>query len=234
MTTKIDFLFYSPDIVPQQALNANDSLHCIRVLRKSKGDTLHVTDGVGNLFKVVVTDANVKACKFEIVEKTEFQPPARKVHLAICPTKNADRMEYLVEKCTEIGVESIHFVLSQNTYPKKVNMERMNKIAASAMKQSLKVFLPQLFEPMPFSKFISSQIQPFSQFIAHLSDFSTDITRVPMQGEMLVLIGPEGDFSKAEIDLAVENNYKAVFMGQSRLRTETAGVLAVSMLNLLP
>jgi 16S rRNA (uracil1498-N3)-methyltransferase len=235
MISKIDFLFYSPEIKETSALDTNDSAHVVRVLRKSKGDVIFVTDGLGTLFKTQIIEDHPKKCKIQIIDEQFYDDSLkRKVHLAICPTKNADRIENLVEKCVEIGIHSIQFILSKNTYPKKVNIERMNKIAVSAMKQSLKLHLPSIQEPIKFEKFISQNHQNVKKFIAHLNQDAVNIVETKMEKEMLILVGPEGDFSKEELESAISAGFQTVFMGDSRLRTETAGVLAVSLLNLLP
>lgn len=234
MNQKINFLFFGPDIKTTSSLDPIDAVHCVRVLRKTSGDVIHVTDGLGALYVCEIISDNPKNCKIRIVEEIQdYNPINRKIHLAICPTKSADRMEYFVEKSVEIGVSSIQFVLSQNTYPKKVNLERMNKIAISAMKQSIKTHKPSIFEPLKFEKFISSSLNIKSKFIAHLDFEAKNITSFKMEDEVLMLIGPEGDFTKEEIHLAKNNNFEAIYMGKSRLRTETAGIVAVSLLNLL-
>jgi 16S rRNA (uracil1498-N3)-methyltransferase len=232
--TKIDFLFYCPDILKSPFLGSSDSLHCVKVLRKKEGDFIFVTNGQGSLFTCAIEVANTKACKLNIVEQMDSQLPSRQVHIAICPTKNSDRIEYFIEKSVEIGVSSIYFVFSTNTYPKKMNMERMNKIAVSAMKQSLKTFLPVLHEPIKFEKFISSTLNNGTKYIAHLDQQSVALVSQNMSEDMLLLIGPEGDFTIEEILKAEHNGFKKVSMGTSRLRTETAGIVAVSLLNLLP
>ncbi len=234
MNQKIDFLFFGSEIKTTSSLDPIDSVHCVRVLRKLKGDVIHVTDGLGTLFVCEIVSDNPKNCKIRIIEEiSNYNPNNRKIHLAICPTKSGDRIEYFVEKSVEIGISTIQFVISQNTYPKKVNLERMNKIAISAMKQSVKTYKPLIFEPLKFEKFISNSQNISSKFIAHLDLDAKNLTSFKMEDEVLMLIGPEGDFTKEEIQIAKNNDFEAIYMGKSRLRTETAGIVAVSLLNLL-
>lgn len=227
-------LFYSPDIEESLCLDENDSKHCIKVLRKTKGDLICVVDGKGGFFDCIITDPHPKKCLLTIVkEQKAFQKPGRSIHIAICPTKNADRIEYFVEKSVEIGVSALSFLKTTNSVQKKVNTDRITKIAVSAMKQSIKAYLPEIHEIEDFKRFVTAD-RPGQKFIAHLNDFSMPVQNKNIGKEVILLIGPEGDFSPEEIRLAIENGYEPVTMGHSRLRTETAGVVGVSILNLLP
>ncbi|MCP9769817.1 16S rRNA (uracil(1498)-N(3))-methyltransferase [Lacihabitans sp. LS3-19] len=231
--TKIDFLFYCPDIEKNRCLDLADSMHVAKVLRKKQGDIIQITDGVGGWYRCAVSDPNPKACKFEILEEQkEYNKAKREIYIAICPTKNADRIEYFIEKSIEIGVSGIFFLKTQNTYPKKINNERFRKIAISAMKQSLKAYLPFLSELILFSDFLKKHSEFEQKVIAHLANDAEDIISLDIKDKILVLIGPEGDFSTSEIQMAKESGFKNITLGQNRLRTETAGVLAASILNL--
>lgn len=229
---KIDFLFYSPDVENTKALDSIESLHAVKVLRKKQGDLIQVTDGKGGWFHCEITQPNPKSCEVRILSSEyEYQKPQREIYLAICPTKNSDRIEYFLEKSTEIGISGVFFLKTQNTYPKRINLERLEKIVVSAMKQSLKAYKPVLSELTDFKKFIKENISFENKSIAHLAENSEDIIEMPMSEKMLVLIGPEGDFSKEELELAHTSGFKNITLGKSRLRTETAGVFAVTVLN---
>jgi len=226
-------LFYSPDIQKSLYLDENDSKHCIRVLRKEKGDTIHVVDGKGNFYDCLIADPNPKKCQLSISGvQEEFQKPSRKIHVAICPTKNADRIEYFVEKSVEIGISTLSFIKTTNSVQRKVNLDRITKIAVSAMKQSIKAYLPEIHEITDFGRFIAGDLKG-QKLIAHLNDFSEPIQNKTIEQEVILLIGPEGDFTPEEIGLAIEKGFNPVSLGHSRLRTETAGVVGVSVLNLL-
>lgn len=232
MGSKIDFLFYSPHVEKTLALDQVESLHAIKVLRKKQGDLIQVTDGKGGWFSCEITHPDPKSCKVSIRSvEYGYNRPAREIYIAISPTKNSDRIEYFLEKSIEIGVSGVYLIKTQNTYPKKINLERLEKIAVSAMKQSLKAYRPELSGLIDFKDFIRESSPFESKFIAHLNENSEDIIEAPLSGKVLVLIGPEGDFSKEELQMAAENGFKTVTLGRSRLRTETAGVFAVSILN---
>lgn len=232
MGSKIDFLFYSPDVEKTLALDQVESLHAVKVLRKRQGDLIQVTDGKGGWFSCEITRPDPKSCGV-VIRSAEYayHRPEREIYIAISPTKNSDRIEYFLEKSIEIGVSGVYFIKTQNTYPKKINLERLEKIAVSAMKQSLKAYKPVLSGLTGFKEFIKETASFGSKFIAHLNDVSGDIIDVPLSDKMLVLIGPEGDFSKEELQIASENGFQTLTLGKSRLRTETAGVFAVSVLN---
>lgn len=233
-STKIDFLFYSPDIEKTKSLDSVDSLHAVKVLRKKQGDIIQVTDGIGGWYRCSISDPNPKVCKLVILDfEKDYKAPKRRVFVGISPTKNADRIEYFIEKGVEIGISGIFFIKTQNTYPKKVNIERFRKIAISGMKQSLKAYLPEMREMVSFDSFMKESKSFSQKLIAHLDDESTDIISTNLENDILILIGPEGDFSKDELKKAKESNFKSVTLGENRLRTETAGVVAVSILNLL-
>jgi 16S rRNA (uracil1498-N3)-methyltransferase len=233
-STKIDFLFYSPEIEKTKCLDSIDSLHAVKVLRKKQGDIIQVTDGIGGWYRCSISDPNPKVCKLDIIDfEKDYKAPKRRIFVGICPTKNADRIEYFIEKSVEIGISGIFFIKTQHTYPKKINLERFKKIAISGMKQSLKAYLPEMREMVNFSTFIKESGSFSQKLIAHLDGQAIDIAKTQLDAELLILIGPEGDFSKEELKLALENNFKTVMLGENRLRTETAGVVAVSILNLL-
>ncbi|ADQ16636.1 protein of unknown function DUF558 [Leadbetterella byssophila DSM 17132] len=232
MASKIDFLFYGQDLSEVLALDPTESLHAVKVLRKKAGDIIQVTDGKGGWFTCSIVDAHPKSCKLQILESTfEYEKPQREIYVAISPTKNGDRIEYFLEKSIEIGISGIIPVKTTHTYPKNINAERWKKIAISAMKQSLKAYLPEIYPYLSVKDFLTLS-KPFpTKFLAHLSEGAEDIIRVPLSDKVLIWIGPEGDFTEEEINLATSSDFQNVTLGKSRLRTETAGVFAVSILN---
>ncbi len=232
MALKIDFLFYSPEIETTHALDETESLHATKVLRKKAGDTIQVTDGKGGWFTCEITHPHPKKCGLRIIHSEyNYHKSPSKISVGICPTKNADRIEYFLEKSTEIGISEVFFLKSQNTYPKKINLERWERIVVSAMKQALKAYKPTLYGLMDLESFVKNTAEYSQKLVAHLKEDSEDIIQIPLQRETLILIGPEGDFAKDELSLIGEFGFKNVTLGQSRLRTETAGLYAVTILN---
>ncbi len=240
--------FYAPDALTTQQLPDEEANHVLRVLRLGEGDSLNITDGRGHLIEATITQATRRECFFKIV-KVEKHPPLwpRRVHLAVAPTKNIDRMEWLVEKATEIGVDRITFLSCQYSERRTIKTERLLKIAVAAMKQSHKFYLPQIDEMQPFDTFVKAS-RCGLRFIAHCYDDADlllpDGTK-PMLLEALrnkiadpnaatftVLVGPEGDFSVDEVRLALRQGYTPVSLGASRLRTETAALVAVHLMQL--
>ena len=224
-------MFYAPELNPESqefVLNEEESKHCVRVLRKEVGDLIELLDGKGGGYVAEITAANPKKCSLSIIRYV-FHPPTTTVHLAVAPTKNMDRMEWLVEKATELGCTHISFLQTKRTERSSINMERLTKIAVAAMKQSKRTYLPQLDGPIPFVEFV--QTFP-GGWMAHCLDHEK---RHELNGsvERRILIGPEGDFTQEEITAALSNGYKAITLGEARLRTETAALKAVMMLELL-
>lgn len=214
-----------------------ESGHCVRVLRHQPGDTFEVVDGKGGLFTVRLVDPHPKRAMVEIVERKE-QPCywTGRIVLAVAPTKNMDRMEWLVEKATEVGMDGFVPLLCRFSERKEIKRERLEKTAVSAMKQSLKAALPEIEEMMPFARFID-QYRGFSgKFIAHCVD---DGHRRLLSRECrpeedtVVLIGPEGDFSPEEIKTALDAGFMPVSLGDARLRTETAALTALETLHIV-
>ena len=228
-------IFYTPDLSGlAYILNEDESKHCVRVLRLGENDKLILVDGKGGFYEARIRDAHPKHCKVEIVETTVNygQRPFR-VHIAIAPTKNIDRFEWFLEKATEIGVDEITPLLCSNSERKVIKEDRLEKIMVSAMKQSLKAYLPRLNPMTGFNDFIKMNDRS-AKFIAHCEDQQkTHLKNLIKPNEnAVVLIGPEGDFSSEEIKKALQNNYQPVSLGESRLRTETAGIVAVHIVNL--
>lgn len=228
-------LFYNPEINTGRCeLSPEESRHCIRVLRLKAGDIIHVTDGVGNLYKTQIIDSNPKKCGLEVViiEKRE-KKKSYSLHIAVAPTKNISRFEWFLEKATEIGIDEITPVICENSERTNVKTDRLNKVIISAVKQSLKTFVPVLNEAIPYEKFITRQFKG-NKFIAYCSDEYREQLKNFYQKEQdtTILIGPEGDFNQAEIKLAKDHSFLPVSLGDSRLRTETAALAACFTVNL--
>ena len=231
--------FYVPDAAQQTELPPDECAHAIRVLRLKVGDELFLMDGVGNYYRAQVTSASSHHCGYEILETLPQQRQWQgNVHLAIAPTKMMDRMEWMTEKVTEIGIDELTFLDCQFSERQVVKLPRIEKIIVSAVKQSHKAWMPVVHEMTAFKTFIS-QPREGRKYIAHcyeeiprsylfdaLGQESTDAE------DVTVLIGPEGDFSIDEVRQAVAAGYQSVHLGQSRLRTETAGLSAVMMMQL--
>ncbi|MGL4852391.1 MAG: 16S rRNA (uracil(1498)-N(3))-methyltransferase [Phocaeicola sp.] len=228
-------LFYTPDIATCSELPEEEAGHCLRVLRLSSGDQIRLTDGKGSFYDAVITTATNKRCQIEILQ----EDPQEKIwnghlHLAIAPTKNMDRIEWFAEKATEIGFDELTFLQCRYSERKVLKEERIEKILVSAMKQSLKATKPILNSLIPFKTFINQEFSG-QKFIAHCHDTGAKpLLKEILQPELdaLVLIGPEGDFSEEEVQLALENGFQPISLGKARLRTETAALVACHTLNL--
>nr|WP_319267375.1 16S rRNA (uracil(1498)-N(3))-methyltransferase [uncultured Draconibacterium sp.] len=228
-------LFYVPNISGAEViLNETESKHAIRVLRLSERDEIELIDGKGGFYRARITDANPKKCKLSIIDsQTEFGKKDFHLHIAIAPTKNIDRTEWFLEKCTEIGIDEITPLLSEHSERKVIKPERLEKILVSAMKQSVKAYLPRLNELTKLSDLLQ-QATETKKYIAHcIEGEKPHLKNVVKPGEkVLILIGPEGDFSPEEVNLALQSGFKAISLGDARLRTETAGVVACHIVNL--
>lgn len=229
-------LFYTPDIVSDHyELNDEESRHCIKVLRRRKGDIISLTDGKGNLYAAELVNDNPKKCKLNIIEiNSHFGQRNFNIHLAVAPTKNINRFEWFLEKATEIGIDEITPVICENSERKTLNQNRMKKILVAALKQSLKAYLPKLNEPLHFNDLIKKQSQ-IKKYIAYIDDDVTlTLKNDYKKGEnVILLIGPEGDFSLSELNLARQHEFYPISLGNSRLRTETAAVVACSTIHFL-
>ena len=195
------------------------------------GDTIELTDGHGYLYKAFINEADPKKCHFTISEKREIPLQDFAISIAVAPTKNMDRIEWFIEKAVEIGIDKIHLLLCKNSERKIVNLDRLTKIAVSAMKQSGQARLPYISEMVPFKEIVSLKVA--QKFICYVDASNPDQlkTLAKPQQSYLVLIGPEGDFNKDEIQLAIEHGFKKVSLGPNRLRTETAALTACQILN---
>lgn len=223
-------IFYAPDITSNTyTLNENESKHCIRVLRMTKGTGVRLIDGKGNLFEGIINNPDSKKCAIDITGIIkDFEKRNYYIHIAISPLKNPERFEWFVEKSVEIGIDEITPLICRNTEKQAIKAERVNNLIISSMKQSIKATKTVLNEPCLFSDFLNRDFKG-SILIAHCNEtFSrSKISEVYSKNEnVLILIGPEGDFSDEEIDSAIEKKFIPVHLGYSRLRAETAGVAA--------
>lgn len=229
-------LFYAPDILTTPILEAEEARHCTKVLRHKVGDKIFVIDGKGSRFHCQITADKKSTCELTVLDSVTFDNPHSNIQLAIAPTKNADRMEWMVEKLTEIGIGSIHFLHCHHSERKHFKTDRLEKKAISAMKQSLKWHLPILHTVQPYADFIASNKDVLSnKFIAYVSEENTPhLFSIAKANEpVLVMIGPEGDFSSEEINMALQDGFQPVSLGDSRLRTETAAMVTCHALQLL-
>jgi 16S rRNA (uracil1498-N3)-methyltransferase len=228
-------LFYQPDI-PQGVLylDPEESRHCTKVLRKRVGDTIYITDGKGFLYTCKISDDRSDRCAFKIESSEQEKPKDFKIHIAIAPAKNPDRTEWFVEKAIEIGVDEITFLVCENSERTTIKTERIEKLAISALKQSLKKTITKIHSIRELRTFISES-NSSDKFIAYVDQANPDelFNVAKPKSNYTVLIGPEGDFSPAELELAISHGYRKVALGPSRLRTETAGMVACHTLNLL-
>lgn len=230
--------FFVPDASAHNELPNEEGQHATRVLRLEAGDEVFLMDGVGQFYRAVLTLVTQKRCLYEI---TETLPQAKawsgRIHLAIAPTKNIDRIEWIAEKCSEIGWDELSFLHCKFSERKQLRTDRIEKIIVSAVKQSRKPFMPTVNELHDFNQFVSQNRQE-RKFICHCydeiekSDLFHLLNDMDKDDDITILVGPEGDFSIDEVRFALQNGYESVTLGNFRLRTETAGLMAVTMAQL--
>ncbi|MCF6333534.1 MAG: 16S rRNA (uracil(1498)-N(3))-methyltransferase [Draconibacterium sp.] len=229
-------LFYIPNISGNEViLNETESKHAVRVLRLTEGSQVQLIDGQGGFYEAEIADAQPKKCKLSITNSIkEFEKKSFKLHIAIAPTKNIDRFEWFLEKCTEIGIDEITPLLSEHSERKVIKPERLKKILVAAMKQSLKAYLPKLNSLTNFNEFIS-RTNYQNKYIAHCNNGDKLHLKnyIQKNEDAVILIGPEGDFSAEEVQLAKKNGFMEISLGSARLRTETAGIVACHIVNLV-
>ncbi|KAA9356647.1 16S rRNA (uracil(1498)-N(3))-methyltransferase [Larkinella humicola] len=227
-------LFYQPEAETNAYLSEEESRHCVKTLRLAKGAVIDVTDGRGKRHNCVIETADPRRCTFRVVDThTQAARPYR-IQLAVAPTKNMDRIEWLVEKSVELGIDQFSFFVSQHSERRMLKTDRLEKIAVAAMKQSLQLFMP-VIDPLLDFKTVLTQAAD-ERFIAHLpeNEPAVSLLKAAKPGRTtLVLIGPEGDFSEREIQQAIENGFKMVKLGETRLRTETAALAACHTIHLI-
>lgn len=231
-------LFYNSDIskeTKQITFDKIESKHIVRVLRKTEGDILKITNGKGFLFDAEINFANDKRCAANIIKIEEKPKPwSYYLHIAIAPTKNNDRLAWFLEKATEIGIDEITPIICTNSERRVVKTERLEKIIQSAMKQSLKFTLPKLNAPLKFNEFLNQDFKG-RVCIAHCENQPKNTLKEILKPaeKTTILIGPEGDFSAKEIEKAIALNFTPISLGESRLRTETAGLVAVNLVSFI-
>ena len=223
-------LFYNPNICENDtsfSFDKEESRHIVKVLRKKSGDNLYITNGKGWLFKAELALADIKHCSVNIKSKSIKPKRNYNLHLAVAPTKMNERYEWFLEKTTEIGIKTITPIICDHSERKVIKAERFEKIIQSAMKQSLQYYLPVLNEPISFKDFMSKDYSG-QKFIAHCeeTDKKSLKSQLKAKEDYTILIGPEGDFSVKEIEMALQHNYIPVTLGETRLRTETAAIAA--------
>ena len=223
-------LFYNPNISSNDnefSFDKEESKHIIKVLRKTEGNILHVTNGLGDLFITEIILASEKKCTVSIKDEQKHKPSNFYIHLAVAPTKMNERFEWFLEKATEMGIHEITPIICDRSERKVINKERFDKIIQSAMKQSIQFFIPKLNDAETLQNFILKQ-HSGNLCIAHCEETQKELLKnnIKINEKYIILVGPEGDFSEKEIKLAVENNYCPVSLGNTRLRTETAAIIA--------
>ena len=232
-------IFYTPDLKfsdETYQLSEEESKHCSKVLRLKNGDKVNLVDGIGGFYEAEIIEDHPKRTQLAIVQKqAEFNRPNHHLHIAVAPTKSIDRIEWFLEKATEIGIQEITPIICDRSERKEVKTERLEKIMISAMKQSLKAYLPKLNPAISFKSFIQEQKDTEKKYIAHCiptakKELSDDFAKYQ---KYLILIGPEGDFSDKEVQIALENGFVPITLGESRLRTETAALQACFEINYL-
>ncbi len=229
-------LFYTPDLHDDTyRLNEEESKHCVRVLRLVEGNTLYLVNGKGLFCEAVIIAAHPKACMLKVVDKKQgYGKRDYRLTIAVSPTKNIDRYEWFLEKATEIGIDDIIPLISRYSERKEIKPERLVKVMISAIKQSIKAFLPNLQPLQSFRMVVKSPFEG-QRFIAHCNEGEKVLLRdvVEKGKDVLVLIGPEGDFSNEEVESAIMEGFIPVSLGDSRLRTETAALVACHTVNLM-
>lgn len=223
-------LFYNPEIKTTHSsfsFDKEESKHIVKVLRKKEGDKIFITNGLGNLFISEIALASEKKCEVKIIEIKTFTPTPYYIHIAVAPTKMNDRIEWFLEKATEIGIQEITPIICDHSERKIYKTDRAEKIIQSALKQSNQYFLPKINEPQSFTSFINQNYEG-QKFIAHCEETNKKslVKEAKRESKILILIGPEGDFSSIEIEKAIKNNFIPVSLGNTRLRTETAALVA--------
>jgi 16S rRNA (uracil1498-N3)-methyltransferase len=230
-------VFYTPDLTASDyILNEEESRHCMKVLRLLKGDMVHLIDGHGGLYEAEITGESKRNVSLRVLKTIrEYQKRNHNLHIAVAPTKNIDRLEWFLEKATEIGIDQITPVICERSERKIVKEDRLSKVITSAVKQSLQAYHPLLNKAVTLKELISKHTADH-KMIAHCIDdeprqYISQI--VPAGSSYLILIGPEGDFTPNEIELALANDYKPLTLGNTRLRTETAALAACFEVNYL-
>ncbi len=213
-------------------LSEDESKHCAQVLRHQVGDHIELVDGLGARYEAELTSISKRACEFNVLNEHSVNTKPFSIHLAIAPTKNMDRLEWMIEKVCEIGVDQVSFILTENSERRKLRIDRLEKKTISALKQSKNPFKTQLNELVKFSSFITN-VESSEKWIAHVSEHPHLSDEARANKDVCILIGPEGDFSEDEVQLAISAGFQPISLGQSTLRTETAGFAACHLINVI-
>lgn len=233
------YVFYEPNPLQQSFLREEDSFHATRVLRVKTGDKIHILDGKGHKYAAEITQVDAKRTLYNQIQLIQqSEKPAFQIHLYVAPTKQMERMEWMVEKCTEFGIHSIHFFHGRYSERKEIKLQRLEKTAIAALKQSKNLFLPQFHEIIPMSELMKKhQVKQKDQqyFFAHIADPADPILgkQIQLKQEYHILVGPEGDFSMEESNQLIAQDWIPFSLGQSILRTETAGIAVTHAIHLL-
>jgi len=226
-------IFFAPTFPEESSLSEEESKHAFRVLRLKVGDTIEVINGRGSFYTCEITSLDKRTCELSTLSEKKENPRSFYLHIAIAPTKNIDRIEWFVEKCVEFGVDEITFLKSSNSERKVIKLERIKRIATSAMKQSQHAYFPKINELVNYKEFLGA-VEQEHKLIAHLVDDNREgLKGLPLNSTYCMLIGPEGDFTPGEVQLALAKDFKPVTLGSYRLRTETAGIAACHALNFM-
>lgn len=228
--------FYDPDAGAEfPVLPEEESHHCIRVMRRQTGDQIRVLDGKGGIYEGIITDDRPKKCAYRVTSSSQADPDPYRIHLAISPTKNSDRMEWMMEKCVEIGLHEITFLECERSERSRLRTDRIGKKGVAAMKQAGRYFMPRINQITPFSQFIKACPPETTRHIAWVpaAGSAPHLKQTKPSQAYIVLIGPEGDFTPAEVEEATQYGFKPTSLGQSTLRTETAGLVTCLTLSLI-
>lgn len=229
-------LFYCPEILSTNYLKDKEAAHCINALRLKINDNIFITDGIGNLHTAKIINISNKMVFINIINtENNYAALPYHLHIAISITKNSDRIEYFAEKTTEIGISEISFINCRHSERKNINIERIKRIVEAAMKQSYKAFHPKINKITNYKDFMNNNFTEKHKFIAHChSDKKSFLgNNIIKNSSYLIIIGPEGDFSEEEINIAKENNFIPVSLGNARLRTETAAIYTSSIISVI-
>lgn len=228
-------IFYAPDIISSLELPEGEAKHATQVLRLKEGDSITITDGLGSFYEATITTATKKKCRVQIDQTIKVKKPfSCRLHLALAPTKQMERTEWWAEKATEIGIDEMSFLNAQFSERRTINLERIEKKVISATKQSLKAHLPTINELTSFNNFIEQEFNG-QKFIAHCYPTEKKLLKNVLlpNTDTLILIGPEGDFSESEVEIAIAKGFVPITLGEARLRTETAALVAVHTFTLI-
>jgi len=226
-------IFFAPTFPEQSSLSEEESKHAFRVLRLKIGDTIEVINGRGSFYTCEITLLDKRTCELVILSEKKEESRSFYLHIAIAPTKNIDRIEWFVEKCVEFGVHEITFLKTSNSERKVIKLDRIKRIATSAMKQSQHAYFPKINELITYKDFLRT-VQQEHKLIAHLVDDNRKgLKELPLNSSYCMLIGPEGDFTSEEVQLALSEKFIPVTLGAYRLRTETAGIAVCHALNFM-